>query len=101
MIAMLICNCPNGPVKAYKFLEPLVENWMDVPMYSGRERCNKFLAKFLDHSNTPFDVSKFMLQHGKYIIVVGWDDGQFRWADVSHGKATDQADAEAIVREFA
>lgn len=101
MITMLICNCHNGPVKAYKFLEPIVENWIDVPMHRGREECNKFLDSFQDYGNGPSEISKFMMEHGKYIIVVGWDSVTFRWADISHGQGRNQADAELIVRKFA
>lgn len=101
MIAILICNCPNAPVKAYKFLEPLVENWLDIPMYIGREKCNKFLDKFQNCGNGPIEVSKFIMKYGKYIIVMGWDNADLRWADISHGQSRDQVDAELIVRKFA
>lgn len=101
MIRMLICNCPSGPTKAYKFLEPLVENWLDVPMYKGRQKCIDFLLKFSDYGPIPNEAINFIMKSGKFVIVVGWNDYKFRWADIGHGKVENSLDAEQIVREFA
>lgn len=104
MIAMIVCKCPNGPTKAYKFLEPIVENWMDVPMYYGRTNAAKFLKKFLNYpvgEKSPHDLLTFLGNSSKFIVVVGWDKNIFTWSDVVHNKSQDIIEAENIVRKFA
>lgn len=101
MISMLICRCPNAPTKAYKFLEPIVENWMDIPVYNGMKECNEFLEKLQAYfeEDISHEVSNFILKSSKYIIVVGWNKEKFEWVDIAHGK--NKEEAEIIVREFA
>lgn len=104
MIAMAICKCPNAPTKAYKFLEPLVENWFDVPMYHGRDNIAKFLASLRNYpmgERSPQALLGFLSSASKFIVVVGWDEETFTWSDISHGKAEDIIEAENIVRIFA
>lgn len=98
MISVLICNCPNAPTKAYRFLQPIVENWMDVPVYKGREKINRFLANF---EEIPKDLQEFFNNSSKYIIFAGWDNNQFEWADIAHGIETERMRAEGIIYRFA
>lgn len=104
MIAALICNCPNAPTKVYKFLEKHVENWMDVPMYRGRKNVGKFLEQFSDYpqgDKSPEELLRFLPSVSKYIIIAGWDSNVFQWADIAHGLAQGEVDAEIIIRRFA
>lgn len=104
MIATLVCFCPNAEPKAYKFLQQFVENWMDVPLYRGNKACGRFLEKFKDYPmgpESPYELQKFLSKVSKYIVILGWDEKEFHWADIAHNSAKSKIDAEKIIYKFA
>lgn len=104
MIAVVACRCPNALTKIYKFFRPLVENWMDIPVYQGRTTAQEFIAKFSGYPmgpKSPHELMKFIDKAGRYIAIIGYTEDDFTWADISHNSPQDVADAELIVEQFA
>lgn len=104
MIAVLVCKCPNAEPQAYKFLQEFVENWMDVPIYKGRQAAKSFLDKRTDYPigpESPYELGKFMTKVSRFIVIVGWNKNEFRWADIAHNSAKSKIDAKNIIYQFA
>lgn len=104
MIAVLTCYCPNAEPKAYRFLQQFVENWIDVPLYRGKEKGFEFLARFKEYPigpESPHELRKFIDKSGSYVAIIGFNDKEFRWADIAHNSAKSKVDAENIIYQFA
>lgn len=102
MISVVVCFCPNADIRAYHFLQRQVENWMDVPLYRGKENTLKFLNSLGKNDDLRMHTLLSLLEKtGKYIVVVGWDEDRVEWSNISHNDMKSLADAELIVEEFA
>lgn len=104
MIAVLVCYCPNAEPKAYKFLQNRINEWMTVPVYRGKEEASEFLRDFTGYPPTeksPQGLAKFLEKAGSFIIIVGYDNQNFGWSDISHNDAKSEIDAELLLERFA
>lgn len=105
MIAVLTCHCANAITKARRFLvNNGVEDWIEVPMFIGKENVGKFLSNLPQYEECPYNPQRlrsFLSDVSRFIVVFGYNDEICQWADIEHGDTQQIADAELILKRFA
>ena len=105
MLALLICNCHNSESLGRRALrEAGVAKWLSVKSYKGRGASLSFCHELEDYCEDNSDVPSLMnyiKQKGSYVIVVGYTENGFMWADYGNGKTKDSVKAKMIAKEFA
>ncbi len=105
MLHVLICKCSNALPKARKFLqEHGVDNWLDVPLDTGKESVSRFLSSLADNENlnpSVVEIRNFLADVSRFIIFIDYNDDYLEWADISHGDPNQIIKAESILERFA
>lgn len=105
MILVLACHCAGALPKARKFLQNnYVKNWIDVPVYIGKESSLNLISKFSEDTNAypSIDALRNLVRNvSRFIIIIGYDDERMEWADIAHKDSKSMADAERILEQFA
>lgn len=101
MITICTCLCGGSESLVRNFLHSVnYPDWMSIPIHQGRE---KSLAAI---NQLPHTIEKEMLQSfiknaSKWAVIVGYDDQNCRWSDISHNGAKTKIEAEFVVSTFA
>lgn len=101
MLLVLTCQCGSVDQKARGFLKRAgYAGWMDIPVHKGKDRSRKelqYLPKFPEVEM----LNSFLDRASKWVVILGYDDHECRWSDISHGGLKSEVDAEFIVKQFA
>lgn len=104
-VLLLTCECGSAEPLARQVAQAAgIVDWMSLPLHKGVQHCLTVLDRFPE----PFhDLLAFRALHnfieggGTYVVVVGYTDEFFYWADVSSGSPKDMLDGQSILKRFA
>ena len=105
MIVGLTCACGGAvPLVRKAFRKAKLDNWLDIPVYEGKEGWKKFQEDLPDEYKTyGFGVLKtFIEENSTYALVIGISEKKkdlvFSRAD---GSIVEKLDAQVIAEQFA
>jgi len=103
-ICVLACDCGSSEQLARQALHRYeYKNWAMEPIYQGKahslQSVENLLRKFPQNPQLE-SLFNFIKGSGKWVVILGHDDQEVRWADISRNRMKEDADAEAIVRDF-
>lgn len=102
MITCVACTCGSvdklirGKLEFYGY-----RDFLTVPITRGKEKAKSVLNSIPQHS--AIDMLRNHLDKcSKFAVVIGYDQGDCRWVDLSNGKAVqNNIELEAIIERFA
>ena len=102
MITCVACTCGSvdklirGKLEFYGY-----RDFLTVPITRGKEKAKSVLNSIPQHS--AIDMLRSHLDKcSKFAVVIGYDQGDCRWVDLSNGKAVqNNIELEAIIERFA
>lgn len=105
MIAIVTCTCGGAEGLARTVLKNGGHpDWLNVPIASGAKQTEYVLDTLKDkYGSAPgyAALRDFVKNHGRYVVVIGFNGKVFAWTDISRGTLKDRLDAEILVNEFA
>lgn len=104
MIAVITCACGGAEEMARSILrQGEYEDWLKMPIAKGKDQ-SKYVMDSLRsryQNNDNFKaLDAYYPGRSSYIVVIGYDKDNFKWADVARGKIKERLDGEIIVRNF-
>lgn len=101
MIAVLVCNCGGSEQAAREFLKRSGYNdWLSIPVQKGREKARSFISTMVGYPEAQM-LDNFLKSASKFIVILGWDGDDCRWADISHNPNKSKIEAQFIINTFA
>ncbi len=102
MITCVACTCGSvdklirGKLEFYGY-----RDFLTVPITRGKEKAKSVLNSIPQHP--AIDMLRNHLDKcSKFAVVIGYDQGDCRWVDLSNGKAVqNNIELEAIIERFA
>lgn len=100
MITVTACMCGSSESTARNFLKSInYPEWMSVPVHHGKEKAKSILNQL------PPVPEKEMLEHflenaSKWVVVVGYNEKEVKWSDISHNVPKSTIEAEFVVKKF-
>lgn len=104
MIAIITCACGGAEEMARSILRQAdYKDWLKMPIAKGKDQ-SKYVMDSLRGKYQNDDNFKaldgYYPNRSSYIVIIGYDKGVFKWADVARGKIKERLDGELIVRDF-
>lgn len=99
-LAVVACQCGSTDNLVRNFLKSVgYQDWISIPVHKGREKSLSVLNQL------PPTPEKEMLQGmlknaSKWAIIIGYDNEQCKWSDISHNWPKSKIEAEFVVRNF-
>ena len=104
MIAVVTCACGGAEEMARSVLKNGgFGNWLKMPIARGKEQTEYVMNSLRGRygSNDKFKaLDSYYKGRSSYIILIGYDKGEFKWADVARGTIKERLDGEILVRDF-
>lgn len=100
MIKIVACHCGSSNSLARNFLKSIdYPDWLNIPITRGRE------ASLSVTNQLPPGIEKEILQEflkkaSKWVIVIGYNDTECKWSDISHNGPKSTIEAEFVVKNF-
>ena len=103
MLVGLICDCGGAePLIRSVFKEAGLGNWLSVPVSKGKKASLEFLeSRGMTDNPTLSALAYHIRQASAFVVVLGWDNAEIRWADVHNGGIKNRLDAQIIASQFA
>lgn len=101
MITVVTCRCGSTEQLARRFLnEAGCPNPLEVPLYEGKEASLSFANSLLQYPEAGM-LANYVKNSSKWVIIVGWNEKGFRWADIVHSPTASRVEGQLIVETFA
>ena len=105
MIAVVTCTCGGAEGTARTALKNGGHpDWLNIQIAKGKAQ-TKYVLDTLKSRYESSSSYQALCQHvekrGRYVVIIGYRDKIFAWADISRGSVKDRLDAEILVKEFA
>ena len=104
MLQILICDCSGSESIARSVLKSAgVQNWLKVPIVKGKQNAAMWLDALPDALRQTPELQALKLSlksRGKFSVIVGYTQTEFKWADVGSGKLNEKLDGEIIAKHF-
>lgn len=104
MILLLACNCGGViPLLRGVLREAGVENWLDAEVYQGKKYALETLEQFPEYyRNLPQWGALYdsINNRSSFAVIIGYDQDNFRWADVAMGDLKSSLDGQIIAKQF-
>lgn len=104
MLRVVACACGSSEDLARKTIKKAgCSNWLQVPIYTGKSKVNEFVASLPPIWQDSEGLDK-LLAHisnlSSYVCIVGYNETEFRWADIRFGDIKSRLDGELIAEKF-
>lgn len=99
-IAVVTCQCGFADSLVRNFLHSVgYPDWMSIPIARGREKSLAVLNRL------PPTTEKEMLAHflkgaSKWAVIIGYDESNCKWSDISHNGPKSRIEARVVVENF-
>lgn len=101
MIAVLTCNCGGSELAARTFLKHAgYPEWDSIPINKGKEKSMSLISTLIGYQEVQM-LQNFLKTASKYIVILGWEGDNCKWADISHTPTKSKVEAQVIVDVFA
>lgn len=101
MIAVLCCNCGGSEGSARAFLQKAgYKDWLTIPVQKGKDKSRSFISTLTGYPEGQM-LDQFLRNASKFIVILGWNGDDLRWADISHNPTKSKIEAQVIVDVFA
>ena len=100
-LVVVACMCGSSESMARNFLKSVnYDGCLNVPIHRGKDKSLSILNQM------PLAPEKEMLQNflknsSKWVVVIGYDQQDMKWSDISHNAPKSRIEAEFIVKAFA
>lgn len=105
MLKLLSCDCGSAePLLRQELRKAKISNWMEIPIYKGKEHCAAILSHFPESLKSLLAFQAlvdYIPTRSSYAIVVGYNDDTFYWSDIHSASPADVIQAQAIIERFA
>lgn len=105
MLKLLVCECGAAEPLARQVCQQAgLTDWMAIPLHKGKEHCLTVLDRFPEQYHGLLAYRALwdkIEQGGTFVIVLGYDEEYFYWANVASGSPSDMLDGTAILKRFA
>ena len=100
MIAVVTCACGSSDSLARGFLKSTgYPDWLNIPIHRGKEKSLSMLNQ-LPPTPEKDMLQSFLKNASKWVVIIGYDQENMRWSDISHNGAKSRIEAEFVVRTF-
>lgn len=104
MLVLLTCQCGGAEPMVRSVLQTAgVKDWLKVPVKKGKKAATDWLDMCPDKIKSTLEwgaLRNFIVNNGKYAVIVGYNDLMFKWSDVAAGSIKAKLDAEVIAKKF-
>lgn len=104
MLMGLICTCSNTETQVRDAMRRGGDkDYMHRPVFRGKSELGAFeqaLPEQWRDSEQAQILLDYVKSKGSYAVVLGFDDTDWRWADIKLARPTDKLDAQAIASDF-
>lgn len=104
MLILLACQCGGSEPMVRSTLQSAgVKDWLKVPVKKGKQASLDWMDMCPDYIKSTLEwgaLRNFIVNHGKFAVVVGYNDHIFKWSDVAAGSLQAKLDAEVIAKKF-
>lgn len=103
MIMALTCSCGGAePLVRKVFRATHNPNWLNIPIYKGDKAKAKIIELANTYQDTQFQVLRnYISSKSTYAVILGFDEQNVRWVDVSMGDNNSLIKGQIIVEDFA
>lgn len=105
MLAIFVCQCANGELKARKVLKSAeITGYLSVKCYTGKKHAEIGLDNMPESIKQTAEFGALrekIKQATGYAIIAGWDNKNLRWSDVYDGRLESVVPGEQIAEHFA
>lgn len=100
MILCCGCLCGSTDTRIRGFLKSVgYSEWATISIPKGKEKSRKMIQS-LPKSPELQDLDNYLSKVSKWAIILGWDNGECKWADLAHSVTKAKIEAEYIVKNF-
>lgn len=104
MIAVITCACGGAEEMARSILKQGENSdWLKMPIAKGKDQSKYVMDSLRSRygNNDKFKaLDSYYPNRSSYIIFIGYDGKEFKWADAARGTIKERLDAEILVRDF-
>ena len=100
-LMVITCACGSAEGTARNFLHSVnYQDWMSLPINKGKEKSFAML-NYLPPTPEKEMLKSFLSSSSKWVVVIGYNDSEVKWSDISHNAPKSTIEAEMVVRAFA
>lgn len=100
MIGVIACQCGSSDSIARNFLKSVgYPDWMNIPIQRGKEKSRWFLNQ-LPPTPEKEMLGNFLKDASKWVVIIGYDEQNMKWSDISHNAPKSTIEAEFVVKNF-
>lgn len=100
MISVITCLCGGSTSLVRNYLHSInYPNWMDIPIYQGKEK-SLALTNQLPPSDGKEMLKSFLNGASKWAVIIGYNNEECKWSDISHNGPKSRIEAEFVVKNF-
>lgn len=104
MLVALVCRCAGATQRARKlFKNANVPNWLDVPIYEGKEQANQFFSNLpptLTNTLGAQTLKQHIADSGSYNTIVGFTQDNLIWSSIHNATTQEHLDAQMIAEAY-
>ena len=101
MIAICACHCGSSDSLVREYLKSIGYNdWLSIPIAKGKEN-SLALTNQLPPSKEKEMLKSLLNSASKWAIIIGYDNQNVKWSDISHNGPKSRIEAEFVVKQFA
>lgn len=104
MIKIITCECGSSENLVRQALHRYeYKNWAMEPIVKGKAKSLQVVEDLLRRypRNQKLEALFSMINNtGKWATIIGYDDNDVMWSDISHGDFKSDVEAENVVRDF-
>ena len=104
MLKVVTCTCGGAERTARDVLmKGGLQNYMEFPITKGKNPSLREVDAIPDQYKDMAEYKalvSYIKKSGRFVIIFGYKDDTFRWADVSRGSIKEKIDGEIIVTEM-
>lgn len=100
MIAVVACMCGSSESMARNFLKSVdYDGWMTIPIHRGKEKSLSVLNQMPPVPEKEM-LQNFLKNSSKWVVIIGYDQENMKWSDISHNAPKSTIEAEYVVKNF-
>lgn len=100
MIGVIACQCGSSDSIARNFLKSVgYPDWAAIAIQRGKEKSRSFLYQLPPVPEKEM-LDNFLKNSSKWVVIIGYDQNEVKWSDISHNAPKSTIEAEFVVKNF-
>lgn len=100
MIGVIACQCGLSDSIARNFLKSVgYPDWATVAIQRGKEKSRSFLCQLPPVPEKEM-LDSFLKNSSKWVVIIGYNQSEVQWSDISHNAPKSTIEAEFVVKKF-